>query len=153
MNNKKMAALAIAVFLLLGITPIYAQIAGTWAGTGEGWCPFPVPYPNEYMKPWQNWKGSIPNTQNVFSGEWYDGDGNQGTFKSEILFVTEEEAYAGGDWYWIDNRFDPPVYRWMGPFSMKFKYPPYGRIHCYGEWQGHIPSGIYSGTMKGRKVD
>lgn len=147
---RKLLLTALTVTVLLAAVPLSAQLAGTWAGEGEGWCPFPVPYPSEYMKPWQNWKGFIPNTEDIFSGEWYDGDGNQGIFKGEIIFVTPEDAYCEGEWYWIDYRFDPPQYHLMGPFSMKFKLE---EAICYGEWQAHLPEGIFTGSMKGEKVD
>ena len=150
-NSKKLLIAALAVIFLAGATPLTAQLAGTWAGEGEGWCPFPVPYPSEYMKPWQNWKGFIPNSEDVFTGEWWDGDNKRGNFKGEIIFISPEDAYCKGEWTWLDERFYPPREYYMGPFSMKFKLVE--KLYCYGEWQGHLPSGIYSGTMEGKKVD
>jgi hypothetical protein len=150
----KLVLITLAVVLLLGASPVFAQPVGTWDGTGEGWCPFPVPYPSEYMKPWQIWKGRLEPDPNqvgyVFFGDWYDASGERGSFKGRAILETPTEIYVEGDWYWIDDRFDPPQYHLMGPFSMKFRRD--GRS-CKGKWQAHLPFGIYSGTMEGSWVE
>jgi hypothetical protein len=155
MRNPQKILVALVVLFALGATmPVFAQPVGTWEGTGEGWCPFPVPYPSEYMKPWQTWKGRLePNPQQVgyiFYGDWYDADHNHGSFKGRAILETPTEIYFEGDWYWWDERFMPPrVYR-MGPFNMTFRRDG---SSCRGEWQAHLPSGIYSGTMRGRWIE
>lgn len=149
---RKLILAAIASVALIAATPVFAQPNGTWAGDGEGWCPYPVTYPGEYMKPWQNWKGIVENEE-VFYGDWWDAGDNSGTFKGTVTIISRYEAYCEGEWYWIDYRYDPPQYHYMGTFSMKFKYPLTSLPYCYGEWQGYVPSGIYTGTMKGKLVD
>jgi hypothetical protein len=148
---RKIVLAVVAASMLFAATPLLAQPSGTWAGTGEGWCPYPVPYPAEYMKPWQNWKGFVEN-DDVFYGKWWDAGNNSGTFNGTVTIISGTEAYSEGEWYWIDYRFDPPLSHYMGTFSMKFKYPLAGMPYCYGEWQGYVPSGIHTGTMKGKPV-
>ena len=151
---KKILLAAIIAASLIGAVPALAQPVGTWDGTGEGWCPFPVPYPSEYMKPWQEWKGRFePNPDEigyVFYGDWFDGDHNHGTFKGKAILSTPTEIGCRGDWFWLDERFDPPVVHHMGTFTMTFRID--GRS-CRGEWiTTHTPA-IYHGTMRGRWVE
>ncbi len=152
---KKIILVAIAVLMLAGVTPALAQPVGTWSGEGDGWCPFPVPYPSEYMKPWQTWKGRFePNPEEIgyiFYGEWHDGDGNYGTFKGEAILGTPTEISCTGTWTWWDERLDPPRVYEMGNFTMLFRRDG---SSCEGDWYDTIdPSGIYHGTMKGYWVE
>jgi hypothetical protein len=148
-NSKKLIITALAVILLLGATPLAAQLAGTWAGTGRGSC---CPHPGVTIYPWQEWKGEIPNSEDVFTGEWWDSNGNQGIFKGEIDWPSITVAVAKGSWYWYDPTGPAkPVYG--GDFEMKFypmaSIPPY----CNGTWTSIWPSPGLPGTMRGRKVD
>lgn len=137
----------VVVVALLCATPLLAQLEGTWAGEGEGACSPPPVTPTDFpIYAWQNWKGVVED--DVFTGEWYDADGNDGIFKGEIILSTPEDAYCEGQWYWYDERFDPPRLYRMGPFSMKFKLE---EAICYGEWKSAYSN--EGGTMKGEKVD
>lgn len=151
---RKILLAAVAAAILLGATPALAQPVGTWAGEGEGWCPFPVPYPSEYMKPWQIWKGRFePNPDEVgyiFYGDWHDGDHNHGTFKGHALFESPTEIGCRGDWYWWDERVDPPRIYHMGTFTMVFRRDG---SSCHGEWVTTDLPAIYHGTMVGSWVE
>jgi len=153
-NSKKLILTALAVILLLGATPLFAQPVGTWEGTGEGWCPFPVPYPSEYMNPWQTWKGRLEPDPNqvgyIFFGDWYDASEEHGSFKGRAILETPTEISCRGDWYWWDERSLPPRVYHMGTFNMAFRRD--GRS-CRGEWiTTHTPA-IYHGTMEGSWVE
>jgi len=146
-NFKKLLLTALAVTLLLGATPLAAQIAGTWEGTGRGCC---YPRLSTVIYPWQEWKGEIPNSEDAFSGEWWDADDNHGTFESEIVWVSVTLAIARGSWYWFDptGPSHEPVYG--GDFEMKFYV--YER-ECTGTWTTIWPSPSELGTMRGWKVE
>ena len=146
LNSKKIILAALAVILLLGATPAFAQLAGTWAGTGTG-AAYPPCHPPIY--PWQNWKGEIPLTQDIFTGDWYDADGNNGIFKGEIEWVSITVALCKGRWYWFDptGPSHEPIYG--GDFEMKFYVL---EEYCEGKWTSIWPSPSDHGTMRGRKV-
>ncbi len=147
-NSKKLILAVLAVILLLGATPAFAQLAGTWEGTGTGCC---SPHPGTVIYPWQTWKGEIPNSQDVFIGEWWDADDNHGTFKGEVEFsVIPELAYAEGEWTWYDptGPSNEPVYG--GDFEMTFYIL---EKRCEGIWTSIWPSPSEQGTMRGRKVE
>ncbi|TKJ43647.1 hypothetical protein CEE36_02895 [candidate division TA06 bacterium B3_TA06] len=142
---KKILLTGLAVILLLGATPLAAQIAGRWEGTGTGEA-YPPCHPP--IHPWQIWMGEIPLTQDVFTGEWCDADCNHGTFKGEIApFSTPEEAYCEGYWTW-DDPSSPSII--VGHFKMTF-YILEGI--CEGTWTSIWPSPSGPGTMKGWKID
>jgi len=143
---KKILLTGLAVILLLGATPIAAQIAGVWEGTGKGAAYPPCHLP---IYPWQKWIGEIPLTQDVFTGEWRDSDCNRGTFKSEIFWVSINVAIARGSWYWFNptGSSQQPIYG--GDFEMKFY--AFER-ECTGTWTSIWPSPGPPGTMRGRKV-
>lgn len=147
MKLSKIVAMAAVLVLALGATSAFAQLAGIWEGTGTGNA---YPHPGVVIYPWQNWKGEIPNSQDVFTGEWYDANGNHGIFKGEVEFSPIPEiAYAKGAWYWYDplGPSTQPVYG--GDFEMTFYYLD-GR--CNGIWNTIWPSTSAQGTMKGWKV-
>jgi hypothetical protein len=145
-NPKKIIFTALAVMLLVGATPAFAQIAGNWEGTGSGCC---YPYEGIAIYPWQSWQGEIPNAQNVFNGEWSDESGNQGTFRSRILWISVTTAIASGSWYWYDPAgAADPVYG--GDFKMKFQTSSEG---CSGTWTTIWPSPSEVGTMIGWRAD
>jgi hypothetical protein len=145
-NSKKLLLTALAVVLLLGAAPLAAQIAGTWEGTGRGSC---YPYPSTVIYPWQEWKGEIPNSEDAFSGEWWDANDNHGTFEGEILWISTDVAICNGEWTWYDpTGSDDPVYG--GDFEMKFYV--YER-ECTGTWTTIWPSPSEQGTMRGWKVE
>ncbi|TET23355.1 MAG: hypothetical protein E3J71_03055 [Candidatus Stahlbacteria bacterium] len=147
-NSKKILIAALAVIFLAGATPIAAQIAGTWEGTGRGCC---YPRLSTVIYPWQEWKGEIPNSQDVFTGEWWDADGNHGTFKGAVEFsVIPELAYAEGEWTWYDPTGPSHEPLYGGDFEMTF-YILEGR--CEGTWTSIWPSPSDHGTMRGRKID
>jgi hypothetical protein len=146
-NSKKLILAVLAVILLLGATPAFAQLAGTWEGIGRGEA-YPPCHPP--IHPWQEWKGEIPNSQDVFTGEWCDSDCNHGTFKGEIApLSTPEKVYCEGEWTWYDptgSSHQPIV---GGKFKMTF-YILEGR--CEGTWTSIWPSPGEQGTMRGWKV-
>ena len=146
-NHKKLFVVAAALLLFCVVTPAFAQLAGTWAGEGKGNC---YPYNNTVIYPWQNWKGEIPNSEDVFTGEWYDSNGEHGTFKSEITWISLTTAVAKGAWYWYDplGPSAKPVYG--GDFTMTFYV--YAK-DCEGVWTTHWPSSSVVGSMKGYKVN
>jgi hypothetical protein len=145
MSNSKKLIIALAVILALGATPLAAQIAGTWEGTGRGSC---YPHPGTVIYPWQNWTGEIPLTQDVFSGEWWDANDNHGIFKGEIEWTSVIVAICNGSWYWFDpTGTAEPVYG--GDFEMKFYVC---ERTCTGTWTSIWPS-PEPGTMKGWKVE
>ena len=144
MSNSKKLLITLAVILLIGATPLAAQIAGTWEGTGKGAAYPPCHLP---IYPWQKWVGEIPNSQDVFTGEWWDSDGNNGIFKGEIEWTSITVALCKGKWYWFDPTGPDlqPIYG--GDFEMKFYV--YEK-ECAGTWTSIWPS--EHGTMRGRKV-
>ena len=147
-NSKKLLLAVLAVILLLGATPAFAQLAGTWEGIGRGEA-YPPCHPP--INPWQTWKGEIPLTQDVFTGEWWDADCNHGTFKGVVEFSPIPElAYAEGEWTWYDptGPSNEPVYG--GDFEMTFYIL---EEICEGTWTSIWPSPGLPGTMRGRKVE
>lgn len=150
---RKLFLVTIMAAVVIGATPIEAQPVGNWEGTGEGYCPYPIPYPSEYMNPWQTWMGRlVPNPNQVgyiFYGEWQDREGNRGTFEGEAALGTPEEIYCRGEWYWIDESVIPHRTYLMGSFNMVFRRD--GRS-CRGEWEAYDPNAYYHGTMEGRWV-
>ena len=152
---RKITLAAIAVVILLAATPSIAQPVGTWDGTGSGWCPYPVPYPGDYMKPWQTWKGRVEVDPSgigyTFKGDWHDAASNHGTFKGTAILSTPTEFVCQGKWTWWDEHTVIPTIYTMGTFTMHFRYDG---SSCEGEWLDTIdPSGIYHGTMKGSWVE
>jgi len=146
-KTKKTILIALAVILLLGATPAFAQLAGTWVGKGAGSC---CPYPGTTIYPWQEWKGEIPDSQDAFKGKWCDEQGNKGIFKGEIDWISITEAVCKGSWYWYDPAgiSAKPVYG--GDFKMTFYV--FGG-DCKGKWTSIWPSPSAVGTMKGYKVE
>ncbi|MBN2379653.1 hypothetical protein JXM67_07625 [candidate division WOR-3 bacterium] len=143
---RKTILAVVALLLLIAATPVSAQIAGTWEGKGLGSC---YPHPGTIIYPWQKWTGEIPNSQDVFKGDWWDQLGNKGIFKGEIDWVSITVAICKGSWYWYDPAgvSAKPVYG--GDFKMTF-YVFAG--DCNGEWYTDWPSPGVVGTMKGYKV-
>lgn len=147
---KKTKTLIIMLVLLLAVaaTPAFAQLSGTWKGTGRGNA---YPRNSTVIYPWQNWKGEIPNSQDAFTGEWYDELGNTGTFKGEVeLSAIPELARAKGSWYWYDplGASNVPVYG--GDFEMDFWFT---MGTCEGTWTTIWPSTSAQGTMTGERVN
>ncbi|TKJ43648.1 hypothetical protein CEE36_02900 [candidate division TA06 bacterium B3_TA06] len=141
-NSKKLLIAALAVIFLAGATPLAAQLAGVWAGTGEGCCS----PPGTTIYPWQTWKGEIPNSQDVFSGKWWDADSNRGTFHGKIIISSVTEAYCEGIW----NLDDPSGASIIGgDFKMTF-YILEGT--CEGTWISIWPTALPA-TMRGWKVE
>jgi hypothetical protein len=145
-SHRKILVAVAALLILSALTPAFAQLAGTWEGEGKGCC---YPRNSVIIYPWQSWKGQIPNTEDVFIGEWYDVNGEHGIFKSEVTWVSLTTAVAKGSWYWYDplGPSAQPVYG--GDFKMTFYV--YDQ-DCGGEWWTHWPSPSAVGTMKGYKV-
>jgi len=147
-KTKKTILTALAVILLLAATPGFAQLAGTWAGTGRGDC---YPRPGVVIYPWQEWKGFIPNSEDVFSGEWWDADGNHGTFKgTPVPSPIPEERRFEGKWTWYDPLSPTPDPVVGGKFKMTFYFLD---GWCEGNWTSIWPSTSTACTMKGEKVD
>ena len=144
---KLSKTIIITLVLVIGATSAFAQLAGVWEGTGTGNA---YPYPGVVIYPWQTWKGEIPLTQDVFTGEWYDDLGNHGIFKGVVEFSSIPEiAYAKGAWYWYDptGPANQPVYG--GKFEMTFWFL---EERCEGTWNSIWPSPGPPGTMTGWKV-
>ncbi|MBN2379643.1 hypothetical protein JXM67_07575 [candidate division WOR-3 bacterium] len=150
--SKKLVLGIIAAVLLLGATPAFAQLLGTWQGTGRGNC---YPHPGVVIYPWSAWNGEVYISPDqdapVFEGEWYDELGNHGTFKGNVLPLgTPDQRFCRGIWTWYDptGTSDKPVYG--GDFEMTF-YLEEGA--CRGTWTTIWISSSERGTMRGRKVD
>jgi hypothetical protein len=150
---KKLILTALVVVVLLGATPLAAQLYGTWAGTGEGCC---YPGPGVVIYPWQTWKGEvyISSYQDVpiFEGEWWDADGNHGTFKGKPIPSIPEIAVFRGEWTWFDPTGTSARPRYGGDFEMIFYFMS-SHPYCEGTWTSIWPSPGLPGTMKGEKVD
>jgi len=151
-NNKKLILTVLAATLLLGATPAFAQLIGTWTGEGKGNC---HPYPGVVIYPWQQWKGEVFESPDedvlLFVGEWFDANGSHGTFTGKILPIgTQELAICKGVWTWFDPSGDTnqPVYG--GDFLMNF-YRKEG--YCKGTWSSIWLSSSQKGTMEGKKVE
>lgn len=152
MKLSKIVLVALAVIFLAGATPAFAQLLGTWEGTGRGNC---YPHPGVVIYPWSVWEGEVyisPDQEApIFEGEWYDEPGNCGTFKGNVLPTgTEDQRVCFGEWTWYDPTSDSsePVYG--GDFRMTF-YLEEGS--CSGTWTTIWISSSDRGTMRGRKVD
>jgi len=145
-NSKKLILAVLAVILLLGATPAFAQLAGTWEGIGRGEAYPPCHLP---IYPWQKWIGEIPLTQDVFTGEWWDADCNHGIFKGEIEWTSITVAISKGKWYWYDPTGTDPQPVYGGDFEMKFYVY---EEECAGIWTSIWPSPSDPGTMRGWKV-
>ena len=117
-NSKKLMLTALAVILLLGATPLFAQPVGTWEGTGEGWCPFPVPYPSEYMKPWQTWKGRLEPDPDQVGYIFFGGLGFAIPIDYVKHFINNRESFA----YDKDN--PNTGYKYLQPAQRRNKASP-----------------------------
>lgn len=147
MKNSKALLVALLLVLALGATTASAQIAGTWKGTGTGDA---YPYSSVVIHPWQSWKGEIPNSQDVFTGDWYDADGNHGTFRGTPVPSIPEVVVFKGSWYWFDPASPSSRPRYGGDFEMTFHFME--GYYCEGIWTTIWPSSSDQGTMRGRKV-
>jgi hypothetical protein len=142
-NLKRVILTALAVILVVGATPAAAQLVGTWAGEGTGCC---SPNPWIVIYPWQNWKGEIPEDEDVFKGEWWDADGNHGSFFGKPApFSTPESKIYQGYWTWEPSS---GIYK-GGEFTMTFYFL---EGECKGTWNSIWPSGLPC-RMWGKKVD
>jgi hypothetical protein len=143
---KKILAIT-ALALLLVSTSLSAGLYGVWEGKGSGNC---YPHPGVVIYPWQQWKGSVYDSPDgdaiLFTGEWYDANGNTGIFKGKVEYSPIPElAIANGAWYWYDpTGISDPVYG--GDFKMNFRYLD-GK--CEGNWKTIWPSTSAVGSMKG----
>jgi hypothetical protein len=135
-----------ALVLLVAATPIAAQLAGTWVGTGTG-----NAYPSSgvVIYPWQEWKGEIPDAEDVFVGEWQDSLGNHGTFKgAPVPSPIPEERCFDGEWTWYSPESDIPIVG--GKFKITFWFL---EGYCNGNWTTIWLSTSDRTTMIGWKVD
>lgn len=151
-KTKKIIPGALAVTLLLGATPVAAELYGTWGGTGNGEC---YPHSDVVIFPWSVWKGDVyispEQDAPIFEGEWYDETGNYGTFKGNVYFPPIEEiAIAEGEWTWYDPESDSNKPVVGGKFKMTFCFLV---GYCNGIWNTHWPSPSEVGTMTGKKLD
>jgi hypothetical protein len=146
---RKIIHVAFVALFLLSATPAFAQLYGTWAGSGDGYC---FPPDTKIIYPWQNWKGTIPDPSSgakfKFTGEWYDELGNSGRFVgSPVPSIPEVTAFRG-TWYWYDpSGASDPVYG--GDFEMIFYFM---KGYCKGTWTTIWPTPYKVGTMKGERV-
>ncbi|NLI98709.1 hypothetical protein GX441_08645 [bacterium] len=148
MINARRIAIALSVFFALGAASLNAQLSGTWKGSGTGSC---IPHPGIVIYPWQEWKGEIPDAEDVFSGEWRDSGGNHGTFKGTPLpSPIPEERRFSGEWTWLDPTVPSTQPVVGGKFSMTFYFL---EGYCKGTWSSVWPSASARGTMKGERVD
>ena len=145
-NSKKLLIAALAVILLIGATPLFADLEGTWEGNGEGSCETPT---GIIIYPWETWNGDVLN--GAFDGNWEDPDGNHGTFHGGItsFFTTVPPSYtfAGceGTWTWIDPSGLEPIE--LGSFWMTFNVD---LDICWGEWLPY--TNAQGGTMWGWRI-
>ncbi|MBN2379644.1 hypothetical protein JXM67_07580 [candidate division WOR-3 bacterium] len=146
---RKIILAIAALVLLISATPVSAQLAGTWTSEGTGYC---YPRNNVIIHPWQTWKGEIPNTMDLFKGDWYDADGNHGIFKGEPVPSIPEIAVYKGAWYWYDPASPSSRPRYGGEFEMTFYFMS-SHPYCEGTWTTIWPTPYKVGTMKGEKVD
>lgn len=145
---KLSKTILVALILAIGATSAFAQLSGTWKGTGTGFC---YPRNSVVIYPWHEWKGEIPNSQDVFEGEWWDHLGNHGTFKGEVEFSPIPEiATAKGSWYWYDPLGPASRPKYGGDFEMTFWFLE-GK--CEGTWTTIWPSPGAIGTMEGERVE
>lgn len=145
MHNRKRILVVLAIILFGVASPAFAQLAGTWVGEGTGNC---YPRPGTVIYPWQEWKGEIPNSMDVFFGEWYDSDGNHGSFEGKPVPSIPEVAVFEGFWTWETPQ---GVFR-GGDFKMTFYFMS-SRPYCEGTWTSIWPSPGLPGRMKGEKVN
>jgi hypothetical protein len=139
MSNSKKITIVAALLIAVVAIPLFAQLAGLWAGTGEGSCYVPstgtIP---KIIYPWQQWKGTV--TSRTFYGEWVDKLGNRGIFRGTFEPVSvPEAAVCKGEWA-FGNQI-------MGKFIMRFDVI---KKTCQSEWSGR--SSNCKGTMKGSKI-
>jgi hypothetical protein len=147
MKTLKTITIALVLLMAVAATPAFGQLAGVWQGTGQGNA---YPRNSTVIYPWQNWKGEIPNSQDVFSGTWYDALGNHGTFKGKIKFSPIPElAVAKGSWYWFDPLGPANVPVYGGDFNMDFWFT---MGTCNGTWTTIWPSTGPVGSMTGEYV-
>lgn len=149
---RKIILAATTLTLLAAATSASGQLLGTWAGEGKGCC---YPYPEYVIYPWQNWKGTVYYPEDaekpVFEGEWYDEDGNHGTFFGNNYPTPIEEYYLfKGEWTWFDpaSKTAEPVVG--GKFEMKFHFIV---GTSSGFWQTEWPSPSEEGTMQGKWME
>ncbi len=139
---KKLLLAMLAVVMLLGATPLFAELEGTWAGEGRGFFIYPAGIPSDTVYVFQRWEGVVRNGE--FRGEWSDADGHSGKFRGRIILMSLTEAYCEGEWLWIDTSVDPPVIRARGPFNMTFYYRDEDET-CSGNW---FYNNVHRGTMR-----
>jgi hypothetical protein len=142
MRNLKRIVIAMAVIFLVGATPALAELDGTWAGEGEGWCCAPD---GSIIYAWQTWIGEV--AKGAFKGHWEDSDGNGGTFEGGIIYLNEYTAYCKGKWTWISPDGATPIV--MGPFDMLLHYLDEDET-CGGTWT--TPDAAVLGTMWGERI-
>ncbi len=145
-NTKKIVFSLIAMGLLLGATPAFGQFVGMWLGDGSGSC---SPAPGIVIYPWQDWRGSISESEDIFKGEWRDKAGNHGTFYGKPTLSSSQERCFEGEWTWYDP-FAPsskPVVG--GKFLITFNRFK----ECKGTWKTHWISSSSVGNIKGYKLN
>ena len=141
-NFRNLLLLTLVVGVFIGAGSLWPQLPGIWAGTGKGNC-----HPPGYtIYPWQKWKGEIPNSGDVFFGEWCDKAGEHGDFKGEVYYLIPLQAVSIGKWSW-DNPDVPS--QAVGDFRMEFFLIE--KNVCEGVWTSIYPSTSAQGTMKGKR--
>jgi hypothetical protein len=147
-NYKKLILSVVSAALLLGATPLLAELEGNWAGDGEGFFVYPPgAIVQDTVYAWQSWQGTVED--GTFWGTWYDAEGHAGNFKGSIILMSLTSAYCEGTWTWVDTSADPPIVKARGPFNMTFYYQDDDET-CSGNW---AYNNIYDGTMQGSRVD
>lgn len=137
---RNLLLIMIPVLLCLAASPI-SPLTGVWAGEGKG----NAHPPGTTIYPWQYWQGEIPNSGDVFKGEWKDEKGNHGSFKGEVAWISFTTAIAKGYWTWEK----PSSITKAGKFVMYFS--PYSK-ECKGTWTCIYPSSSVQGHMWGKKI-
>ncbi len=128
-------------FILLTAIPVFAQLAGTWNGEGTGTCDF---Y-GTLLRPWETWTGTIPATEDSFTGIWSDGLGNSGTFfNTNIEVISDDIVVIEGRW----TLTIPDGLKKLGTFKITFY--THNRV-CYGEWDSPFPT-VPPRTIYGKVV-
>jgi len=145
-KTKKTILIALAVILLLGATPAFAQWwVGDWKGEGTGRCYDGI----VKMYPWQSWKGEILlATYGEFKGKWEDNiTSTDGIFYLEYINHSSTLVNFKGYWKWYDS-LGNLIYGGPAKMTLYNSVVDYG----YGAWDAtYFPPDPIPREMKGEK--
>jgi hypothetical protein len=140
----KRILIAVVAIVMLGTTPILAELDGKWKGEGDGIWIHSSPSGIAVLHPWQNWEGIVKNGS--FTGTWSDAAGYTGGFQGSVTAISLTTALVQGTWSW----YDISGIMLVGPFQMKFNYID---EVCKGTWTSYdAKSAEPLGTMWGERA-